>query len=83
MNKEFTHQNLNDAGVAKAAKIRAAFDALLEGLAPSDNRLVGLCPPGREMSIVRTKLEEACMFAVKAMANEEGNQLVRDKNKPT
>jgi hypothetical protein len=58
---------LNDDGKTKAADIAAAFDRLLDDL---DN----WCPAGREMSIVRTKLEEAAFFAKKAMANQPENQ---------
>ena len=82
MNREFDSHLLNDRGIASALKIGASFDALLESLDPTDNRITGLCPKGREMSIVRTKLEEACFFAKKAMAMQPENQLQRDKNKP-
>jgi len=63
MNKEFEVHMLTAAGKEKAAAIASTFDACLESL-----KL--LCPSGREMSIVRTKLEEACFFAKKAMASE-------------
>lgn len=70
MNKEFTFHKLNAEGMIKADLIAREFDRLLEALAP-------LCPsPGREMSITRTKLEEACFFAKKAMANDPTNQVV-------
>lgn len=32
----------------------------------------GACPDGREKSLAQTKLEEACMWAVKAVAHAEG-----------
>lgn len=53
--------------------IANSFDDLLE-------ELNGLCNSAdstgstREMSIVATKLEEACFFAKKAMANNVENQ---------
>ena len=63
MNKEFTVHMLNDEGKAKAKAIAEAFDACL-------NKLLEIAPgPSREMSIVRTKLEEASFFAKKAMAS--------------
>jgi hypothetical protein len=66
MHSEFTFHLLNDAGKAKAVEIAQAFDGLL-------SRLLDLCPPGRELAIVRTKLEEASFFAKKAMANSPAN----------
>jgi len=37
--------------------------------------LEGMCgTEGREMAIVRMKLEEACFFAKKAMASQKHNQ---------
>lgn len=82
MNLEFPSHLLNDMGVARAIKIGASFDALLEALDPSDARITGLCPKGPEMSIVRTFLEEACFFAVKSISMQPENQRVRDKSKP-
>lgn len=66
MNKEFTVHMLNDAGKAKAKDIAEAFDACLE-------KLVAICPAGRELAITRTKLEEAAFFAKKAMASAPEN----------
>ncbi len=66
MNKEFQVHMLNELGKTKARDIAQAFDDCLA-------RLTTTCPPGREMSIVRTKLEEACFFAKKAMANDPEN----------
>lgn len=59
---EFRVHILNTLGKEKAALIANAFDDLL-------GRLEILCPPGREFSIVKTKLEEASFFAKKAMAS--------------
>jgi glutamate synthase domain-containing protein 3 len=67
MNKEFAVHMLNETGKAKAQEIAQAFDACLE-------RLLSICPKtSREMSITRTKLEEAAFFAKKAMAQEPEN----------
>lgn len=66
MNKAFEVHLLNQVGKGKAGKIADAFDDCLQ-------KLEQYCPDGREMAIVRTKLEEACFFAKKAMASQPGN----------
>lgn len=66
MNKEFAVHMLNETGKEKAKLITETFDTCL-------NKLVEICPAGREMAIVRTKLEEACFFAKKAMASSPLN----------
>lgn len=66
MHQAFQVHRLNEEGTRKARYIADHFDILLE-LLPS------VCPPGREMSIVVTKLEEACFFAKKAMASDPAN----------
>lgn len=72
-NPEFAVHMLNGAGKANAADIRDAFDDLL-------NRLGQICMPGREFSVTKTKLEEACFFAKKAMAIDLDNQPFRTQN---
>ena len=62
MNKEFEVHILTDNGIGKAKEIAAVFDEAL-------NLLKIICPEGREFSIVKTKLEEACFFAKKSMAS--------------
>ena len=64
--QEFSVHRLNAEGMRKALEIAEGFDALLSGLQT-------VCPSSREMSIARTKLEEACFFAKKAMASAPGN----------
>ena len=66
MAKEFAVHMLNEQGQRRAAQIAGVFD---EALA----RLETMCPPGREFAITRTKLEEACFFAKKAMALSDEN----------
>lgn len=66
MNSEFTFHLLNDTGKTKAMKIATSFNTLLEDLKET-------CAPGREFSIVKTKLEEACFFAKKSMAGHADN----------
>ncbi len=63
MNREFEVHMLNATGKAKAMMIAEAFDDCLE-------RLKVVCPAGRELALVKTKLEEACFFAKKAMASD-------------
>lgn len=57
----FTPHLLNAQGLEKSQRLRAAFSALL-------CEVEALLPAGRELAIVRTKLEEACMFAVRGVA---------------
>ncbi len=68
MNKEFKVHKLNKDGFGKAEKVAADFDTLLENLKQ-------YIPDGREFSLVKTKLEEACFFAKKAIATSSINQL--------
>ena len=68
MDAAFKVHKLNEEGSKKAVAIAESFDDLLR-------KLEFVCPTGREMSIVKTKLEEACFFARKSMANEVANQL--------
>lgn len=71
-NPEFKVHVLNEQGIYKAKSIAIAFDNLLDFL------MNEITPPGtsfcREMAIVKTKLEEACFFAKKAMATKTDNQ---------
>lgn len=67
MNKEFAVHILNEPGKVKAALIADVFDECLE-------KLLKINPDSsREMSLVRTKLEEASFFAKKAMASKSEN----------
>ncbi len=70
-NSEFKVHKLNENGLENARVIAGAFDDLLHAL-----RVI--IPEGRELSIVRTKLEEACFFAKKAMAMHPENQIKED-----
>ena len=67
MHESFKVHMLNDRGKEKARRIAEGFDELLTDLQQ-------VCPEGRSLSIVRTKLEEACFFAKRAMASEPENQ---------
>jgi hypothetical protein len=72
MDPLFEVHMLNDAGKQKAKDIATAFDNCL--LALTSPTFGSLCSPGRELAIVKTKLEEACFFAKKSMANVPENQ---------
>lgn len=67
MNALFSVHTLNLDSKQRAQEIACAFDDLLEYLERN-------CPESRELSIVKTKLEEACFYAKKAMANDLDNQ---------
>lgn len=64
---EFQAVAMNDAAVKKCRDIREAFstalDAVTEQLGPS-----------RELSIVTTKMQEACMWAIRGLAQKPENR---------
>lgn len=62
----FGYVKLNDAGREKATNIARYFTNLLE-------EIESIIPKGRELSIVRTKLEEASFYAKKSLVNDEAN----------
>lgn len=64
---EFSVHILNDSGIEKTNAIKNLFNSFL-------SELENLCIQGREFSIVKTKLEEACFFAKKSMATNLSNQ---------
>lgn len=68
MHKEFQFPMLNEAGIRKAEQIIASFDRLLDDL------VVVNPDASREMSLCRTKLEEAAFYAKKAMALDPFNR---------
>lgn len=63
MHAEFAVHMLTDDGKVKAKQIAEAFDGLL-------TTLEAICPNGRPLALTKTKLEEACFFAKKAMAEQ-------------
>ena len=68
INPLFSSVKLNENGLATVDVIRSSFTLLLNQL---ENELPG---NSREISIIRTKLEEASFYAVKAVRNYEGNR---------
>jgi hypothetical protein len=71
MRMEFSVHKLNPSGLERALQIAEAFDQLL-------GELTLLVSEGRYLSIVKTKLEEACFFAKKGMAQQGTNQAIPD-----
>lgn len=67
MQPEFKVHLLNEQGISKAQVIAKILDTAL-------TELEKICPPSREFSITRTKLEEASFFAKKSMAKDLINQ---------
>lgn len=68
INPEFQVHRLNPAGLNKAEVVADLFDSLLEGVK-------GEVPEGRELSLVKTHLEQACFHAKKGIAKQKENQL--------
>jgi hypothetical protein len=66
---EFEVHLLNDTGKERAADIAKMFTVCLNNL----ESIIGA--DGREMAIVRTKLQEAAFFAKRAMAVKPENHL--------
>lgn len=63
----FKVHRLNEVGMARAFVIAEEFSKLLDVLEVN-------CAEGRDMSLVRTKLQEASFFAKQAMATMTENQ---------
>lgn len=74
MNSPFKVHLLNEQGIAKAECIQSDFEVLWLKLRAYWGLGDELANPTREMAIAITKLEEASMFAKKAMAMRPENQ---------
>jgi hypothetical protein len=70
MDPLFAVHKLNEVGMPKAQAIAEAYDKCLAEV----TELVGAAP-SRELSIAKTKLEESCFYAKKAMANNPTNHV--------
>lgn len=64
---EFSYHTLNAQGIGECNSIRAAFSTLL-------SEVEATIPASRERSLVVTKLQEACRWAVTAAAQKPANQ---------
>jgi hypothetical protein len=69
MADEFKTHLLNEAGLERVRTIGEGFQLLLQAL-----DALGV-PPGRDRAIVVTKLQEACFFAKRAIADQPESQL--------
>lgn len=76
ISREFSTHMLNEQGKKKAAQIAEDFDNLLRYLHVTCFGLGDKETEGREWSLVKTKLEEACFYAKKAMAINHTNQAI-------
>jgi hypothetical protein len=65
---EFSTHNLNAEGIARCQQVREKFSELLDFI---EGRVSA---PSRVRSLAVTKLEEACTFTIKAIANVPENQ---------
>lgn len=65
---EFATHALTESGLDKVHAARVTFSEAL-------THLEMIVPPGRPRSIMITKLEEACMFAVRAIAEDPANHI--------
>jgi hypothetical protein len=73
MNPEFATHKLNAAGTRKAEKAKRHFNLLLSRIHnPHDEIIV---PQGRYLSLIKTKLEEAFLFTLRAIESDPANQL--------
>lgn len=70
MRTEFQVHMLNEEGIYAAKRLAHIFESTLNLI----EELTGL--DGREIAIVRTKMEEACFFAKKCIANNTKYQKV-------
>lgn len=57
---DFTYVKLNPEGAKRVAQIELGFTSLMTALTEA-------CPKGRELALVRTKLQEATFWAKKAV----------------
>lgn len=71
LNSIFSARKLNKVGIRIVSEVRDNFDSLL-------NTLENSLSPSRELSIVKTNLEAACMYAIKAVSQDSAYQDYND-----
>ena len=64
---EFSAIAMNDIAVEKCRVIREAFSEALTAIKQH-------VKPGRELALVTTKMQEACMWAIRGVAMDPANQ---------
>ena len=67
-NSLFAPHGLNETGGKKAGRIQQLFEGLMA-------EVESILTDGRELSLVRTKLQEASFFAVRGVAMKAENQI--------
>jgi len=72
-NKEFISYKLNEKGINQCNEVAYLFDEFLV-------KLRSILPESRELSIVKTKLEEASFFMKKGVSTQEINQRQNDEH---
>jgi hypothetical protein len=65
---EFQVHKLDEDGLIAAADLANIFDGALSRI----EEILGGASTGRHAALMRTKLEEACFFAKKALASSRG-----------
>jgi hypothetical protein len=75
MRDEFRSFKVNRSAVKDMDMVRNVMETALDNLEKIINK------QGREMSIVKTKMEEAGFFAIKAIASNPVNWIDEDKDR--
>lgn len=66
MHKEFEFIKLKDEAIKECNDVAILFSTFWDNIQT-------MCPPGRELSIVKTKLQEASYFSKKSISLEPSN----------
>ena len=68
MMTEFSAINMDDSAVEKCRVIRKSFSDALSAIKQH-------VKPGRELALVTTKIQDACMWAIRGVTMDPANQL--------